>query len=191
MPRKFFKKYLPAAHVVKNDKSLRFLGTWLHDPNIWHLNRRSVSGAVAVGLFLAFVPFPFGQTLAAALVAILFRVNLPISAALVWITNPITMPPIYLGAIKLGNWILELNPEKIQFELSWTWVSVNFVTVWKPFVVGSMVLSVFASVLGYIFTRLLWRWYISKKYLQRKRRAKIQKSLDNRIRTDHFKTGAK
>ena len=186
MPKKFIKKFLPEAHAVKNDKKLRFLGSWLHDPNIWHLNRRSVSGGVAVGLFMAFVPFPFGQTLAAALVAIFLRVNLPISALLVWITNPITMPPIYLGAIKLGNWILDLHPEKIQFELSWTWVSLNFVTVWKPFLVGSLALSAVISLLGFISTRLLWRWYISKKYLQRKRRAKIQRSLKKRIKSNHL-----
>ncbi|HGG58612.1 MAG TPA: DUF2062 domain-containing protein, partial [Gammaproteobacteria bacterium] len=142
MPRKFFKKILPSEHAVRNDKNLRFLGKLLHDPNLWHLNRKSLSGAFAVGLFMAFVPFPFGQTPAAALLAIFFRVNLPLSALLVWLTNPLTMPPIYLMAIKLGSWVLGIHPELTQFEMSWSWVSANLITFWKPFVVGSLIFSV-------------------------------------------------
>jgi uncharacterized protein (DUF2062 family) len=30
----------------------------------------------------------------------------------VWITNPITMPPIFYGCYKLGAWILDVSIEK-------------------------------------------------------------------------------
>ncbi len=176
MPRKFFKKILPSEHAIKNEKGLRFLGSLLHDPNLWHLNRKSLSGAMAVGLFMAFVPFPFGQTPAAALLAIFFRVNLPLSALLVWLTNPLTMPPIYLMAIKLGAWVLGIHPNMTQFELSWAWVSANLITFWKPFVVGSLIFSTVSSILGFFLTRLLWRWYVIRKY-RAKRRRYLQKKL--------------
>ena len=179
MPRKFFKKILPSEHAVRNDKNLRFLGKLLHDPNLWHLNRKSLSGAFAVGLFMAFVPFPFGQTPAAALLAIFFRVNLPLSALLVWLTNPLTMPPIYLMAIKLGSWVLGIHPELTQFEMSWSWVSANLITFWKPFVVGSLIFSVVGSILGFVLTRLLWRWYVTRKYLKKRRRY-LQQKLEQR-----------
>jgi uncharacterized protein (DUF2062 family) len=51
-----------------------------------------------VGLFCAFIPVPF-QMLLAAPSAIIFSANLPVSIALVWITNPITMPPIFFFLI--------------------------------------------------------------------------------------------
>jgi uncharacterized protein (DUF2062 family) len=79
---------------IKGHKNLSFLGEKLHDPNLWHLNRRSVSAAFAIGLFAAWIPTP-GQMVIAAIIALYFRANLPISVALVWITNPLTMPPMF------------------------------------------------------------------------------------------------
>ncbi|MFW6343056.1 MAG: DUF2062 domain-containing protein, partial [Halothiobacillaceae bacterium] len=80
---------------------MRVFGSRLQDGNLWHLNRRSVSGGVAVGLFSAFVPIPFQMVLAAGL-AILLRVNLPLSVVLVWITNPITIVPLLWVANRIG-----------------------------------------------------------------------------------------
>ena len=94
MPKRFLKRYMPKEHDIRNHKHMRYFGKLLHDPNIWHLNRRSVAGAFSVGLFMAMVPVPFQMILAAA-AAIPCRVNLPISVGLVWITNPLTMPAIF------------------------------------------------------------------------------------------------
>lgn len=94
MPRRLFKRYMPTPDSIKGNKSLRFLGKLIHDPNLWHLNRHSVARAMAIGLFWAMIPMPM-QMLAAAAVAIPLRANLPISIGLVWLTNPITMPPIF------------------------------------------------------------------------------------------------
>ena len=52
MPKKLLKKYMPDPEMLKQQKSLQFLGDRLHEPNLWHLNRKSVSLAFAVGLFL-------------------------------------------------------------------------------------------------------------------------------------------
>jgi uncharacterized protein (DUF2062 family) len=176
MPRKLFERYLPAPHIVREDKRFRrVFGDWLLDPNIWHLNRHSVSGAFAIGLFMAFIPFPLGQTLAAATVAIFFRVNMPLSAALVWITNPVTMGPFYLLAIKLGEWMLGESIAIDHFELSVGWISQEFYTIWKPLVAGCMVFSVVASALGYSAIHLLWRWYVLHKL--RKKRLKRRRAM--------------
>ena len=107
MPRKLIKRYLPDHKKIREHKHLRFLGALLHDPNILHLNRRSVSGAFSLGLFVAFIPVPF-QMVLSALGAIFFRVNLPIAVGLVWVTNPLTMPPLFYFAYKVGTWILQV-----------------------------------------------------------------------------------
>ena len=82
MPRRSIKRFMPDPDSIKKHKSLRFLGSLLHDPNLWHLNRHSVARAMAVGLFAAFIPMPFQMLLAASL-AILVRSNMPISVGLV------------------------------------------------------------------------------------------------------------
>ena len=106
MPKKFIKRHAPDKEAIRDHKYMRIFGKLLYDPNLWHLNRRSVSGAFAVGLFWAFIPIPF-QMVTAAATAIPARVNLPISVALVWITNPITMPPMFYSTYRVGTWILD------------------------------------------------------------------------------------
>ena len=90
MPRRLFKRYMPDPDSIKTNKSLRFLGKLIHDPNLLHLNRHSVSRGMAIGLFWAMIPMPM-QMLAAAAVAIPLRANLPISIGLVWLTNPLSL----------------------------------------------------------------------------------------------------
>ena len=92
MARKFLKRFFPTPAAIKSNPALHFLGDLLHDPNLFHLNRHSVSVAFFVGIFVAFaLPIP-GQMAIAAVAALYFRCNLPISVALVWITNPLTIP---------------------------------------------------------------------------------------------------
>ena len=162
MAKKFIKRLFPSYHRVRDHESLRFFGTLLHDPNLWHLNRRSVAGAFAIGLFVAFLPIPF-QMVAAAAVAILVRVNLPISVLLVWITNPLTMGPIYYSAYQLGRRILDLPKVRFRFEWSMAWFTEEMLIIWKPLLLGSLIFSLVASVTGYIAIRLLWRLHILRR----------------------------
>ena len=97
MPKKFIRRFLPSHQSIKQNKALKIFGSVLHEPNLWHLNRRSAAGAFGIGLFFAFWPVPFQMWLSAGL-AIPFRVNLPLSVATVWVTNPFTIPPIFYGA---------------------------------------------------------------------------------------------
>jgi len=53
MPKKFIKRFMPDHQQIRNHKTLnRVFGNLLHDPNLLHMNRRSVSGAFFVGLLL-------------------------------------------------------------------------------------------------------------------------------------------
>src|SRR3989442_1390310 len=78
MPRKFFRKYLPSRESVRQNRFVARFGSLLRHPNLWHLNRRSVSGGVAAGMFAGLVPGSNPvQFAVAALLAVAFRVNLP------------------------------------------------------------------------------------------------------------------
>lgn len=153
---------MPDHNVIREHKHLRIFGNLLHDPNLFHLNRRSVAGAFAVGLFCAWVPIPFQMVLAAAL-AIPLRVNLPVSVALVWFSNPLTMPPLFYFAYELGTWILGVPERKFHIELSFEWLGSGLAAVWEPFLLGCFVMAVTSSFLGYVIMRLLWRISIIRK----------------------------
>lgn len=153
---------------------MQFLGKRLHDPNIWHINRRSTSGAFALGLFCAFLPIPT-QMAVAAIGAVAFRVNILISVALVWITNPITIPPIYYYCYRIGLWILGQEP--VHWKLTWSWEMLDELKgIWEPLLVGCMTVSVISSIVGFITVRLLWRYSILQRIKQkRQRRAALHK----------------
>lgn len=171
MPKKLIKRFLPDHHVIREHRHLRFFGTLLHDPNLWHLNRRSASGAFAVGLFMAFVPIPF-QMLFAAAGAVMLRVNLPLSVVLVWITNPLTMAPIFYFNYRLGTWILGTPPHSggFHFTLSYEWLVNELGRFWEPFLLGCFVTGAVSALLGYLTVRGLWRLHLVKHYRARKRR---------------------
>jgi uncharacterized protein (DUF2062 family) len=167
MPKKFLRKCLPDPHKITQSKSLSIFGKFIHEPNLWHMNRKSVSMAFMVGLFFMWVPLP-SQMILAAGAAILLRCNLPISVALVWITNPLTMPPMFYTAYILGNWLLGLPPNNIEFEASFDWIAAQMSAIWQPFLLGCFTAGVVSALTGFTVIRLLWRLHIIQ-YLRNKK----------------------
>jgi hypothetical protein len=162
---------MPDHHSIKTNKNLQIFGDLLHNPNLWHLNRRSIAKAFAVGLFFAFVPVPFQMVLAAGL-AIIVHSNLPISVALVWITNPLTMPPIFYFCYKVGAFLLGVHEKPFVFEASWQWVVNSIETIGPAFLLGCGVSGIFFAALGYFSIHLLWRYSVSKEWKKRLARKK-------------------
>ena len=166
MPKKTIKRLMPDHNDIKNNKHLHVFGDLIHNPNLWHLNRRSVAKAFAVGLFCAFVPIPFQMFLAAG-VAIIAHSNLPISIALVWITNPLTMAPIYYFSYLVGAWVLNEPAQAFHFQLSWQWVVESLSTIGPAFLLGCGIVSTVSSLVGYILIQGLWRHSVSKQWKKR------------------------
>ncbi|HHH36569.1 MAG TPA: DUF2062 domain-containing protein [Gammaproteobacteria bacterium] len=170
MPKRLLKRYLPDHDRIREHRHLKCFGSLLHDPNLWHLNRRSVPGAFSVGLFMAFVPVPFQMFLAAA-GAICLRVNLPISVALVWITNPLTMGPIFYLAYKAGALILNQPTRDVSFALTIDWLTTQLGQIWQPFLLGCLLFGTLAALLGNLLIRGFWRFTVRKHWhLRRERR---------------------
>lgn len=167
MPKKFLKRYLPDPHKVREHPHLSRFGARLHDPHLWHLSRRSVPGAVSIGLFVAFLPLPFHMILAAAL-AIAARVNLPISVALVWVSNPLTIPPIFYVTYKLGAWLLDEPARRITIEPTFTWLITEFKAVWQPVLLGCLIYGLAAAILGNLLVRCLWRLHVVRSWRARR-----------------------
>lgn len=175
MPKKLLKRWMPDHDKIRNHPHLnRLFGKLLHDPNLLHLNRRSVSGAFFVGLFMAFVPLP-SQMIFAAGLAIWWRVNLPLSIGLVWITNPLTIPPMFYFAYKVGAWILNTPVKTWNFELSWEWLSNDLLPLWEPFLLGCLICGLTAGTIGYVLIRLVWQLHIKSRWKARKLSRRIKK----------------
>lgn len=175
MPKNFFKKYMPDQHKIREHKLIKAFGTRLHDPNLWHFNRRSVAGSFSLGLFNAFVPVPF-QMLLSALGAIFFRVNLPIALGTVWITNPVTIPPMFYFTYLVGTWIMGTPAQEVQFELSYEWLTGGLMAIWQPFLLGCFVTGTVAALIGYITIRGLWRLQVINHMKRRRHRHAAKKN---------------
>ncbi len=171
MPRKLLRRWLPDHHKVREHPHLRRFGQRLTDPNLWHLNRRSAAAATAVGLFVAFIPVP-AQMLIAASLAIACRVNLPISVALVWVTNPITMPPVLYVTYRLGCRLLGIDPGSPHFDLSLDTLA-GLLHIWEPLLLGSLVAGTVLAVLGYWIVRGLWSLHV-RHHWSRVRRMRVR-----------------
>ncbi len=166
MPKKFISRFLPDPKAIKESNSLKLFGELLHDPNLWHLNRRSAKGAFGIGLFFAFWPVPFQMFLSAGL-AIPLRVNLPLSVATVWITNPLTMAPIFYTAYLVGTTVLGTEKGDFHFELSWSWLADSVTTVGPAFIVGCAICSVVAGLIGYFGLDWIWRRSVARAWQAR------------------------
>ncbi len=173
--RKLFHKILPSLETVKSQRWLKPFGSWLQHPNLWHLHRRSVAGGVAVGLFCGLIPGPL-QMIGAALLAVLFRVNLPVALIATLYTNPFTIVPLYLLAYEIGVRVSgahsgvvvqpsfpELHWQNMMHEL-WDWM----VMLGEPLLVGLLLLALSLAITGYVAVRVAWRLAVLWKWRARK-----------------------
>lgn len=180
MARNSLKRFIPSAASIKSNPALQFMGDLLDDPNLFHLNRHSVSVAFFWGLFVALLPIP-GQMALAAGAAFYFRCNLPIACALVWITNPFTMPFFFYLTYSIGRFILQFD--HIVFvpppEYTWAWITTELSKLWYPLLmpvaVGSIVAGLVFGALGYFIMQCYWRWNVTRDWLLRKKSRAVPK----------------
>ena len=179
MSNKFWDKYIPSKDVIHKNKTLNFLGNKLfHNHKLWHLNRISVARAFFIGIFWAFIPMPF-QMVPAAMFAVIFNGNLPLSIALVWITNPLTMPPIWYATYKIGCYILGIHhASTINFSVltdsdtfASTFTSI-FLQIGKPLYLGSVICGLLFGFSAWILTPIIWRLCTYKKWKKRSNKRK-------------------
>jgi uncharacterized protein (DUF2062 family) len=167
---------------MRTHKALRPVSRWLNEPELWHLHRRSVTGATFIGLFCAFIPVPF-QMLIAAVLAVVSRCNLPISVVLVWITNPLTMTPMFYFAYRLGAWLLDRRIEVGTIQLSWEWLGSHLGAIGWPLLFGSLLCGWVAGVTGMVLVRITWRFHVIRRWRARRearRRRQADKGLVSR-----------
>lgn len=142
------------------------LGPRLREPNLWHLNRRSVSAGTFCGIFSAFMP-PGLQLMLAIPMAVWLRGNLPVAFATTWVTNPFTYLPVYFACYRLGLWLLGENPDINLTQFNLDTLANDLMNVGKPLLVGCSVSAILFGTLSYLVVRLLWRLHIVRNFKER------------------------
>ncbi len=160
------KKRLPTREQLKQTKSLRFLGDMIFESNLWHFNRHSVSYAVLIGSICCFLPMPF-QMIPAVLLCVLIRCNVPLAIAIVWISNPVTMPAMKYFAYRVGGWLLGMDDQMQPVDLTLEWFTEQLMLVWQPLLLGCLVCGLVMGITGFSLVRLYWRWKITRYKIKR------------------------
>tara|TARA_B110000037_G_C17128566_1_gene509863 strand:- start:16075 stop:16584 length:510 start_codon:yes stop_codon:yes gene_type:complete len=103
-------------------KRLRKKGWWLRitrplfDRQLWKPCRDTVATGLAIGFFFSMMFLPF-QMIAAAILAMRLRANVPFAIAGCWVSNLLTHIPIWIAQEWLGDWMREtLGIKLLGFE---------------------------------------------------------------------------
>jgi uncharacterized protein len=157
MPRRLFLKLRPAATKMRDSWYFRLLGPRLTDSRLWSVNRRAITTSFGAAVAISFIPLP-GHLLAGLAAAMIWRLNLPtMVGSLVLLLNPLSAVPLYYAAYRVGTLVLGQPEGQFAFEVSWDWLQTGLGAIWKPFLVGCLICSVFGGYLAYRLLELIWR----------------------------------
>ena len=155
--KSILKKYSPK----REDINLGWLNKHLTDPELWKWNKKTIAKAFAIGLFCTFLPIP-GHTILVAILSIMLSANILLSILVVWVSNPITMLPIYYFTYKIGASIIgiEIDPE---FEFSFGYLMDNLGSATLAMWIGGLITSIVASTVGYFSIISIYKYKALKR----------------------------
>ena len=166
------RRHIPTRENIHDYRLLKPFAAHLADPALWRMTRRSIPRAVALGLFVGVI-IPVMHTAIAALLAIPLRANIAVTALFTLVINPLTIPPLYYAAYRIGSWELHhdatlLNPRAAERVTS----EVGRMLFWIHEASGSIALGVLtlaaiAALLGYGLAALAWRTRLDARWRQR------------------------
>lgn len=171
---KQYRKHAPSKEELQRSRLLRPLGKRIWASELWRLSRRSVPAGVAVGLFVGIVlMIPGLQIVGAALLAVPFRANIPIAAAMTFVSNPATTPFFIIAAIDVGN-RLGFHADLAAFErLSAAraplrdWFSWLLSDAAPALVSGLTIIGLVVAFAGFFVSLVVWRLWIRSKWRSR------------------------
>lgn len=179
MIRRWIRRRLPQPEHFEKYALTRKLKPWLSHPGLWAINRRSVAGGVAAGLFCGLIPGPF-QMGGALVWCLVCRVNLPVAFVTTFYTNPISIVPLYIFAVAYGQLLLgEVGDVHVAPMPDWSWAAAH--QSWQAFLdwglslgpallVGLPATMITFSFLGWVFVRLGWSIGIRVAVIRRRSR---------------------
>jgi len=153
MIRKTLKK------TSKSEKLKEFIKKYKVPSQYLATSRQMISRAVALGIFIAFIPMPM-QMLAVIAFIPFFKFNVPVALAMCWLSNPFTMPPMYYIEYLTGSFFLGMETTPVEMTLEW--FSENIDNIFIPLYVGTLFYSVVGSSLAYWVVNHFWHKSVKK-----------------------------
>ena len=164
----------------------RYIRPFARRQELWRFTRRSVPRGVAIGLLVGiFALLPGVQIVGAALMCVPFRGNIPLAAAMTFLSNPATTPLILAASIYIGNRFGFHADLKTFYGLYERGAPVEEWTRWllsdaaPALLFGLFVIASVSAIVGYFIASFSWRWWVGHK-----RRAKIEKLHGERSRAE-------
>lgn len=162
------RRNLPTREQLEHN---RIVAPLARRAELWRFTRRSVPRGVAVGLFVGiFALIPGIQIVGAALMCVPFRGNIPIAAAMTFLSNPATTPFILAASIWIGNELGYHADVSTIFRLYESGAGLRQWSGWllsdaaPALVIGLFAISTVAATLGYVVAAFFWsRWIMHKR----------------------------
>ena len=153
MVRKNLKK------ISKSEKLKTFIKKYKVPSEYLSTNRRVVSKAVLIGLFIAFIPMPMQMALVIAMIPF-FKFNVPIALAMCWVSNPFTMPAMYYMEYITGSYILGSEP--IAVEMTIEWFSDHINDIFIDLYTGTLFHAIIVSFSAYLLVNHFWKSSVAR-----------------------------
>ncbi len=176
MIRRKLRNHLPSPESIRDHRWLQWCAPVLSHPRLWHLHRRAVALGVAIGLVTGLIPGPV-QMLAAALIAIPLRANIPAAVFTTLYTNPFTFVPLYILAYNVGRLVTgDASPLALPPDIPWTWAGLKatfpsllswIASMGNTLLVGLAIQCTALAVAGYAFTMIAWRAIVARAWRTR------------------------
>lgn len=164
--RQRVRRSMPTPEQLSRHRWLRPVAHRLGDHGLWHAKTEPVARGVAIGLFWAFV-LPFAQVLFAAAHCVWWRANIPVAAAITFVTNPFTIGGWLYAAYHVGS--IFVAPDT-ALPVADGWLGRLQALGW-PTVVGMGLFALVGSVGGYLLVRAgsrLWlHWRLARRAARR------------------------
>ena len=138
----------------------------IHEAISAETDERSLAAGFAVGVFFSFTPLLSLHMVLALIVAVVFRFNKVATVAGAWVNNPYTMPFVFYGCFRFGEWILGMRIPSPSFE-SYTLKSLLKAAVpyAAPLFLGTTVVGLAAAAVAYV---VVYRIAVRVKSARRK-----------------------
>lgn len=162
------KKYLIKQNYLEGKWYLRPLNKLLTKRQLWVFKLKTIRSGLAVGAFIAFIPFP-GHTIMAILSASRLNLNLPVTILGTLISNPLTIGPMFYFSYRLGIDALGLEEQNFNFSFSLTWLQNSFENVWQPLLFGTFILGLSSAFLCFIAADIIWKLGLANYMKKRKK----------------------
>lgn len=170
----------PTREELLESRLVRPFAHRVSHTHLWRFTRTSVPRGVALGLFVGiFLLIPGIQIIGVALLALPMRANIPIGAAMTFLSNPATTPFILASSVWIGNWTFGLHADITTFKALWAkkaaaaeWLTWFLSDTAPAMLTGLLIISVLAALIGYVLASVLWDNWIRLRWQRKLRRGR-------------------